>query len=90
MDDDIRADLPSGVATLTLHAIPPVKQRPSAPATPDAWNTLCELLGDGQRAEITLPTGSWYRLLCSMDLTIDDGLDWGPLVTARRLLDRRS
>jgi hypothetical protein len=79
MDDDLQAHLPSGVATIKLHAVPPVEQRRSAPSAPQAWNMLCRMLGDGTTAEVTLPTGSWYRLLCSMDLRIDDGLDWNTL-----------
>jgi hypothetical protein len=27
-------------------------------------------------AEVVVPSGRWYRLLGSMDLTVDDGLDW--------------
>jgi hypothetical protein len=76
VDADIRAHLPTGTATLTLHAVQPDGTQPSASSTPEAWNMLCALLGDGKTAEVTLPSGSWYRLRCSMDLTIDDGLDW--------------
>jgi hypothetical protein len=77
VDDDLRAALPFGTATLTLHAIPSRGTRRTAPSAPAAWNLLCDVLGDGRQATITFPFGSWYRLLCSMDLTIDDGLDWG-------------
>jgi hypothetical protein len=76
VDDDLRIARPSGVASLTIHAVEPDPKLPSAPSASPYWNLLCEMLGDGSRAQISLPTGSWYRLLCSMDLTIDDGLDW--------------
>ena len=76
VDAGIRAQLPSGIATLTLHAVQPDDTRPSASSTPEAWNTLCRMLGDGTNAEVTVPSGGWYRLLLSMDLTVDDGLDW--------------
>jgi hypothetical protein len=76
VDDDLRIARPSGVASLTIHAAGPDPNLPSTPSASLYWNLLCEMLGDGSRAQISLPTGSWYRLLCSMDLTIDDGLDW--------------
>jgi hypothetical protein len=76
LDDDFRVALPTGTARLTLHAVEPDPRDPSAPATPDSWNLLCRMLGDGRRADLRLPAGSWYRLQSSMDLTIDDGLEW--------------
>jgi hypothetical protein len=76
VDGDLRAALPIGTATLTLHAVPRDDARPAAPSAPAAWNLLCEVLGNGRKATLTFAFGSWYRLLCSMDLTIDDGLDW--------------
>jgi hypothetical protein len=79
LDDDVRADLPAGVARLTLHSVESDEKSPTAAAASPAWNTLVQLLGGGSQAEVTLPTGSWYRLLCSMNLTIDDGLDWTTL-----------
>jgi hypothetical protein len=75
--DDVRVALPLGEVTLTLHAIPSEGEGALASPTAVAWNLLCRMLGDGQRAQIALPTGTWYRLLCSMNLTIDDGLSWG-------------
>lgn len=75
VDDGLRIASPSGVASLTLHAVPPNANAPTAPSSGTYWNLLCEMLGDGTRAKVSLPTGSWYRLLCSMDFTIDDGLD---------------
>ena len=79
VDPDIRAALPSGVASLRLHAVRRNPKMPAAPSAPESWNLLCEMLGDGNSARITIPGGSWYRLLCSMDLRIDDGLDWSTL-----------
>jgi hypothetical protein len=76
VDDDLLIARPSGVASIKLLAAKPDPAAPWVPAAPRAWNLLCEMLGDGDRAEVSFPTGSWYRLLCSMDLTIDDGLDW--------------
>jgi hypothetical protein len=89
VDEDLRIARPSGVASLIIHAARSPERAPAAPssaapaatgtaipAAPRAWNLLCKMLGDGDRAQISLPTGSWYRLVCSMDLTIDDGLDW--------------
>lgn len=67
-DDNMRFAKPTGIVKLTLHA---------EPAAPAAWKTLCKLLGieEGQHDTISLPTGSWYRMRCSMDLTVDNGLD---------------
>ena len=76
VDDDLRIARPSGVVNLALQAVRSDSRSPSSPAAPKYWNLLCEMLGDGDRANISVPTGAWYRLLCSMDLTIDDGLDW--------------
>ena len=76
VDDDFEIARPSGIARLRLHAVGSDKKEPLAPSAGRYWNALCEMLGDGRRADISLPTGSWYRLRCSMDLSIDDGLDW--------------
>ena len=73
MDPDIRVGLPRGPAQLTLHALPSAEGMPVAAS---AWNKLCEMLGDGKTAQVKLPVGSWYRMLGSMELTIDDGLSW--------------
>ena len=68
------------------------------PAAPAAWNQLCQLL-DGLDPEkedkkaapsVTVLPGSWYRLLCSMNLTIDDGLDFAPWVTDGRVSESRA
>jgi hypothetical protein len=76
VDDDFQIARPSGIARLTFHAVGNDRKAPTAPSAGPYWNLLCEMLGDGRRADVSLPTGSWYRLLCSMDLSIDDGLDW--------------
>jgi hypothetical protein len=76
VDADVRAALPTGIATLTLHAAEPDTNNPSRPSAPGSWNLLCQMLGNGKQAKVTVTTGGWYRLLCSMDLTIDDGLNW--------------
>jgi hypothetical protein len=76
VDPDIRAALPSGVAELTLHALPSSSRRDATAIAPAAWNRLCQMLGDGRRARVSLPSGSWYRMVASMHLTIDDGLSW--------------
>ena len=56
---------PQGVVALTLH---------DAPAAPQAWRIFCDLLGaKDDQARLYLPTGSWYRMRCSMDLTLNDG-----------------
>jgi len=74
LDPIVRVALPLNTATLTLHAVPPDKNRPTAPSAPEGWNLLCRILGDGTTARVRLPFGSWYRLHCSMDLTVTDGL----------------
>jgi hypothetical protein len=71
VDDSIRADLPRGNATLRLF---PVAGTGSASSTPHAWNTLCGMLESA--GPIVLGQGSWYHLVCSMSLMLDDGLDW--------------
>ena len=75
LDPDLQAGLPSGRADLTLHAIP-VSSGTGAITSPSVWNRLCAMLGDGRTARVRLPRGSWYRMRCSMNLTIDDQLSW--------------
>lgn len=67
-DNDLRVARPNGTVSLTLHA-----ER----AAPTAWKTVCKLLGinEGGKGSLSLPTGSWYRVRCSMDLSIDNGFD---------------
>jgi hypothetical protein len=64
----VRVARPNGTIGLTFHA---------EKAAPPAWKALCKLFGadEGEKADIRLPAGSWYRMLCSMDLKIDDGLE---------------
>ena len=58
---------PDGIVRLTMCA---------PPEGPAAWTGFCNLLGgdDTHEVSISLPPGSWYRMRCSMDLTIDDGV----------------
>ena len=61
--DDLRVTYPTGVSTLTLK---------SPPGAPSAWRKLCNMFA-GEPLSVT--TGDWYRLRCSMKLTIADGLE---------------
>jgi hypothetical protein len=47
------------------------------PSTPKAWKDLCKLFGidEGKKGTIVMPTGTWYRMRCSLDLTIKNSLD---------------
>ncbi|MBV8340492.1 MAG: hypothetical protein JO343_11145 [Candidatus Eremiobacteraeota bacterium] len=68
IDDGAQIARPSGIVELTLCA---------NQAAPEAWcEILCKMLGiaPGESGTISLPSGSWYRMRCSMDLTVDDGL----------------
>lgn len=71
VDDDMRIVRPAGLASITLH---------SKDSAPPGWRQLCRLLGiddkSGTPLTIGFPTGSWYRLRCAMNLTVDDGLEW--------------
>jgi hypothetical protein len=68
--NDIETQFPSAVASLTFN-------RPHGMRDDHPWARLHHLLGKGAPdTKLDLPTGSWYRLRCSMDLTIDNGLDW--------------
>jgi hypothetical protein len=69
IDDDVRMVNPAGGARLTFHA---------APSAPGGWKKLCKLLGIGAGDSVTLSfqTGSWYRLKFSVDMTVDNGLEW--------------
>lgn len=71
VDDDMRIVRPAGVAGITLHA---------KGSAPKGWRQLCRLLGADDKSDtpltISFPTGTWYRLKCAMNLTIDDGLEW--------------
>ena len=67
MDGGARVARPNGTVGLRLWA------KPSAPRP---WRRLCSLLGiaTGESARLSFPGGSWYRMRCSMDLDIDNGL----------------
>lgn len=67
VDDSVRIARPTGVASLTFHA---------SPEAPVGWQQTCALLGiaKGEHRTLPFPAGNWYRMECSMELTIDDGL----------------
>ena len=65
-DDDVLFAQPTGTVTLTFHA---------KPSAPPVWKEVCKLFGIDKQGSISLPAGSWYRMRCSMDLKIDNGLD---------------
>jgi hypothetical protein len=72
--------LPRGTIGLTFRKDP----------NPDAsrnWNALCDLFGADRT--ISMPAWSWYRLRCSMDLKIDNGLSIGPDGFASQILRMR-
>jgi hypothetical protein len=59
---------PNGTARLTFH---------TDPSTPKAWDDLCKLFGideDG-KSHIIMPARTWYRMRCSLNLNIKNGLD---------------
>ena len=60
--------LPNGTITMTLRA---------EPTAPQAWRDLCTLLGveEGGEGRISLTSGNWYRMRCSMNLTIQNSFD---------------
>ena len=63
VDDGALVAWPDGIVGLKLHA---------EPSAPESWKTLCKLVGEER---ISFPSGSWYRMRCSMDLRIDNGFD---------------
>ena len=68
LDGGARIARPNGTVGLTLRA---------EPSAPRPWRQLCSLVGipkDGS-ARLSFPAGSWYRMRCSMDLDIDNGLE---------------
>jgi hypothetical protein len=67
IEPEVGFSLPTGDASLTLHA---------AAEAPPIWNLLCRILGNGVKADVNLTMGNWYRILCSMDLTAEDQLDF--------------
>lgn len=62
---NFKARFPHGVATLTFSE--------GSREAGDPWLALCDILGG---KEISLPSGEWYRLKMSMDLSIKSSLDW--------------
>ena len=67
IDDGARFAMPNGIVRLTLHKAPA-----DAPA---AWKTFCELAGASAGSiSLSILTGDWYRLKCSMNFITDDGL----------------
>jgi hypothetical protein len=60
--------MPNGSVALTLCA---------NPSAPPAWKDLCKLLGIdvGGQDTISLTAGNWYRMRCSMDLTVQNSFD---------------
>jgi hypothetical protein len=68
IDDDVRLATPAGGASLTFH---------SPEEAPTGWKKFCSLLGPLEEERVrAFGAGNWYRLKLSMDLTIEDGLDW--------------
>lgn len=69
VEDDPQIVMPNGTVTLTLFA---------DPMAPKAWKSLCRLLGgrEGDNGvSISLTTGNWYRMRCSMNLTIRNSFE---------------
>lgn len=64
--NDVQVAFPTGVATLTLEA---------PDSAPQAWKDLCRALRHNSPV-LGFPTGDWYRVKCSMELAVDDGLGW--------------
>ena len=66
--EDVAVQFPEGIASLALRTAGLKEDHP--------WAILCKLLEDAGMKTIDLPTGSWYRMKCSMNLKINNGLDW--------------
>lgn len=83
---DVQAQFPIGVAVLKLAADGVHEDegddgnegvdQDAGVDKDDGWYRLCNLLKSENMLELSLPTGDWYRLKCSMDLSIENGLDW--------------
>ncbi|HJZ72697.1 MAG TPA: hypothetical protein VKE51_13220 [Vicinamibacterales bacterium] len=65
--DHVTVAFPVGVATLTFG---------TPRRCPPAWKTLCRTLRAAYGDTIGFPTGSWYRVRCSMNLDVVDALSW--------------
>ncbi|HEX2827327.1 MAG TPA: hypothetical protein VHP37_13345 [Burkholderiales bacterium] len=69
IDGDVRVAFPTGGARVTFHA---------DPAAPRDWLSVCKLFGVGDEplTQRNFRTGSWYRMMFSMDMTVESGLAW--------------
>ena len=70
---NVEVAFPTGVATLKLEV---------PPSEPKSWTLLVNALGESQLPgamsggqTLAFPTGDWYRVRCSMELTVDDALE---------------
>ena len=63
--DVVSMSFPMGTASLTFHA---------PPNAPEGWQKVCALLSEWPRHDLHM--GNWYRSKFSMDMAIDDGLEW--------------
>ena len=68
--DDFEVAFPTGIATLEFPSATTLARL--GDTVPAAWQTLCRFL---DRRPVSLPTGDWYRLKCSMRLEIHDLFD---------------
>jgi hypothetical protein len=68
LGDDLRFVEPTGTIGLKFYA---------DPSAPPAWKKLCNLFGANGPGEgkVLMPPGTWYRMKCSMDLTVENSLD---------------
>jgi hypothetical protein len=64
--ENVEVAFPTGIATLELLA---------PPSAPPAWKRLCTIIPQSGQT-VGFPTGDWYRVRCSMKLTVDDALAW--------------
>ena len=66
--DSVRVAQPTGTVELTFY---PYR------SAPPAWINLCKLFGFevDKPGKLVMPTGTWYRTRCSLDMTIKDTLD---------------
>lgn len=69
VDDDVQMASPTGGARVGFYA---------PDSAPSGWKAFCRLLDipEGEHANLSFQTGSWYRLKFSMSMTVDDGLEW--------------
>jgi hypothetical protein len=62
----VEVAFPSGIATLQLTPVP---------SAPPQWQKLCAIIPQSANG-VGFPTGDWYRVRCSMNLSVDDTLAW--------------